>query len=408
MLFAPSRSYRVAAYIQAAEKLGYRLLIVSDSRHSLIPVIASGITVDFNDPEEALATIAEVIHNKTIIAVIATDDLVVTLASETARSLGLPHNDPRSSQLTRRKDLARLRLLDRGCNTPEFSVIALSEVDRVAPSLNYPVVIKPLMLSGSRGVIRANDANQFHDAIATLTTILGNEPGTEFEKSHALVESFLEGEEIALDGFVHNGTFTLLALFDKPEPLNGPCFEESFYITPSRHDAATQQAIVDEIENCCRAYGLRHGPIHAEARITRHGVVLLEMASRTIGGQCAQLIEYVLGAPLEQVIIQLMCSRPLKLNRREGYAGVLMIPIPAAGILKRVEGMLQAQQVANITNLEIHIQPGYELVPLPHGASYLGFIFARADSFEAVFEALRESHRHLRFVTATKWTIEAM
>ena len=408
LLFAPSRSYRVAAYIRAAEALGYRLLIVSDSRHSLIPIIANGITVDFSRPDHARTIIAEALVDKRIIAVIATDDQVVTLASETARSLGLPHNDPQSAQLTRRKDLARQRLRENACNTPDFEIIDLARQTASHIRLDYPLVLKPLMLSGSRGVMRADNPGQLDEAILTLRGILKAEPCNDFEKTHALVESFLVGEEIALDGFVQDGDFQLLALFDKPEPMNGPFFEESYYITPSRHDAATRQAIIDEIQKCCDAYGLRHGPIHAEARITDHGVVLLEMASRTIGGQCAQLIDYVLGVALEQVVIQLMCGDQPALERRDGHAGVLMIPIPASGVLKRVEGMLKAQQVPNITNLEIHIQPGYELQPLPHGASYLGFIFARAPSFDEVWQALRESHGHLHFVTAPKWNIEAV
>ena len=407
MLFAPSRSYRVAAYIRAAEKLGYRLLIVSDSRHSLIPVIASGITVDFSQPESALKTIDDSIRDKRINAVIATDDMVVTLASATARRLNLPHNDPASAQLTRRKDLARHRLREANCNTPDFTIIELQQAAQIAPSLNYPVVLKPLMLSGSRGVMRADNPSELIEAGKTLTSILRGEPGDDYERTHALVEGFLDGPEIALDGFVQNGEFSLLALFDKPDPMNGPCFEESYYITPSRHDEATRQAIIDEVARCCRAYGLRHGPIHAEARITARGVVLLEMASRTIGGQCAQLIEYVLGVPLEEVVIELMCGKAPTLNRRDGHAGVLMIPIPAAGILKRVEGLIEANRQPHVTNLEIHIQPGYELVPLPHGSSYLGFIFAQADGFNEVFDALRGAHRRLKFVTAPKWDVGA-
>ena len=163
---------------------------------------------------------------------------------------------------------------------------------------------------------------------------------------------------------------------------------------------------MDEVERCCKAYGLRHGPIHAEARITDQGVVLLEMASRTIGGQCARLIEYVLGHKLEQVIIQMMCDQSPLLEPSDEHAGVLMIPIEQQGVLKRVEGLLQAQQVPFITDIEIHIQPGYELVPLPEGSSYLGFIFASAKRFDQTLQALREAHRQLKFVTTHSWAIE--
>jgi biotin carboxylase len=406
LLIAPARSYRVASYINAAGQLGHRLLIVSDSKHSLVSSIASGITVDFTRLAESLDIILDAIHGKRILAVLATDDLVVTLSSRVAQALGLPHNDIEATRLTYRKDLARERLKQQACNVPEFRVCNFADVTRSAAEITYPVVLKPLMLSGSRGVIRADDAEQFIAAAQQIEAIVARDPGDDYEKSHFLVEAFLPGAEIAIDGFVQNGKLLMLALFDKPEPLNGPCFEESFYITPSRLPELTQQAIITQVEKCCQAYGLTHGPIHAEARITDAGVFLIEMASRTIGGQCAQLIEYVLGRKLEEVIIQLMSFEKIEWSRSADYAGVLMIPIPRRGMLKRVEGLLQAQQVEYITNVEIHIQPGYELIPLPEGSSYLGFIFARAPSFDNAWQALQQAHARLHFVTAPSWTLE--
>lgn len=408
MLFAPSRSYRVASYIRAAAKQGYRLLIVSDSKHSLIPAISSGITIDFHKPKQALAVIKAAIQGKQIIAVIATDDLVVTLASEVAAYLGLPHNDPISATLTRRKDLARQRMQQFGCLTPRFQVCAFSDNLEIACEIDYPVVIKPLMLSGSRGVIRANSSTEFIEATRMVQKIVASEPCTEFERSHFLIESFLRGAEIALDGFVHDRKLHVLALFEKPAAMDGPYFEESYYITPGRHDDDTRQAIIEAVESACEAYGLSHGPIHAEARLTPGGVVLIEMASRTIGGQCAQAVEYVLGASLEEIVLRMSCGDMVIPASGSNHAGVLMIPIPGAGILRRVEGLLQAQKVRHVTQIDIHIQPGYELVPLPHGSSYLGFIFASANTFAATYQALRTAHERLRFITAPNWRIEPL
>lgn len=406
LLIAPSRSYRVASYIKAADKLDYKLLIVSDSKHSLIPTISSGITIDFSQPEKALDIILLATTGKNIVAVLATDDLVVTLASQIAQSLDLPHNDPKSSQLTYRKDLARLQLKQQGCNVPEFNIFDFNEADTQSKNINYPVVLKPLMLSGSRGVIRANNPEEFLKASVIIQNILSKEYKNSFEYNHFLVEEFLDGKEIAIDGFVQNGKFITMALFDKPDPLNGPYFEESYYVTPSNHPEETQQQIINEVSKCCKAYGLTHGPIHAEARITKHGIVLIEMASRTIGGQCAQMIENVLGVRLEELIIRLICFEQTEIHQLAKYAGVLMIPIKQKGILKRVEGLLQAQQVEHITNIEIHIQPGYELKPLPEGASYLGFIFASAKTYEATLAALRTANDHLKFITTMSWSLE--
>jgi biotin carboxylase len=286
-------------------------------------------------------------------------------------------------------------------------VLPLDAVAREAASLPYPLVIKPLMLSGSRGVIRADDPRALVRAAALLGEILQQEAGSDHERSHCLVEEYLEGEEIALDGFVQNGRLLPLALFDKPEPLTGPYFEESCYITPSRLPRRLREEIVAEIERCCAAYGLVHGPIHAEARLTDRGVVLLEMAARTIGGQCGSTLQQVLGEPLEDLVLRLSCGESGSvIPESRGHAGVMMIPIEQEGLLKRVEGLLEARRTEHVSDIEIHIQPGYELVPLPRGSSYLGFIFARAEDYDAVWRALREAHGKLRFVTAPNWKLE--
>ncbi len=406
LMIAPARSYRVASYIQAAQKMGYQLTIVSDSEHSLVPAIASGITVDFSRPEQALKQVLSSISEQNIVTIISTDDAVVTFSSQLAQHLGLPHNDPQAALLTYRKDLARECLQASGCNVPEFRILPIAEAESLSEEIHYPVVLKPLMLSGSRGVIRANNPAEFIKASSIIEAIVITEKCESFEKEHLLVETYLEGEEIAIDGFIQNGQWVTLALFDKPEALTGPYFEESYYLTPSHYNLQTQEAIIEEVTRCCQAYGLTHGPIHAEARLTDQGVVLIELASRTIGGQCSQLIDYVTGMPLEQIIIQLMSMQPLVLKDQGLFAGVLMIPITQTGILKRVEGITQALKIPFIEDLEIHIQPGYELIPLPQGASYLGFIFARAPSYADTYEALRSAYSCLDFITTPKWDLE--
>ncbi len=406
LLVAPLRSYRVASYQRACESLGYRLLIVSDSPLALTGQGILGLGVDFAEPERALQQVLASIGTERVLCVIASDDRVVTLASHIAGALGLPHNRPDSALLTRRKDLARRRLKEAGCNTPEFLCLPLDRLGERAPELDYPVVIKPLMLSGSRGVMRADDPQQLIEAGRVLEEILAEEPGDAFERSHCLIEAYLDGEEIAFDGFLQDGRLLPLALFDKPEALTGPCFEESCYITPSRLPGRLQQEIIEEIERCCAAYGLRHGPIHAEARLTRQGVVLLEMASRSIGGQCGRSLEFVLGEPLEEVILRLACGEAPGFERSRGHAGVMMIPIRQSGLLRRVEGLLEARKTPHVQDIEIHIQPGYELVPLPRGSSYLGFIFAQAEDYDSTWQALRTANGKLRFVTRPGWRLE--
>ena len=379
------------------------IMVVSNSEHSLVPDIANGITVDFDQPEPALLTILAAIRNKKVACVLATDDSCVELCSRLADSLDLPHNKPGAALLTHRKDLGREALTKAGCNTPRYQVVELANINPSDMLIPYPVVIKPLGLSASRGVIRANNESEFQSACRRIEAILESIGLAGFTREHALVESYIDGPEYAVEGFMIDGEFNLLTIFDKPEPLTGPFFEETYYLTPTRLSQKDQHALIDEVAKCCLAYGLEQGPVHAAS-----GAVLLELAARTIGGQCGQLIEFSLQQKLEELVIQGMCGLPLQPGKRAESAGVLMIPITETGILKRVEGLTDALRIEFVEDIEIHINPGYELLPLPEGASYLGFIFAQGPNFDQTYSALKKAYARLRFVTQPKWGLEIL
>ena len=408
VLIAPSGSYRIAPYLNAALSLGIKLIVVSNSKHSLIPEVASGITVDFSDMAQARSTILSAIKQFNIVCVLATDDSCVDLSNQIARHLHLPHNSTSATRLTHRKDLARQVLKQAGCNTPDFQIISIKDAPDITLEIDYPVVLKPLSLSGSRGVIRANDHPEFIKAAHRIDSILEHSEQRDFVRQHLLVEAYLDGPEFAVEGFMIDGKFHLLTIFDKPEPMAGPYFEETYYLTPSQLENKTRQVLIDEVASCCKAYGLEHGPEHAEARITTSGPVLLELAARTIGGQCGQLIEFSLQQKLEQLVILGMSGRLPELTDKADAAGVLMIPITDSGLLKRVEGLTDAMQVKYIKDIEIHIREGYELVPLPEGSSYLGFIFAQAPGYEETFQALKSAYQKLRFVTQPIWKLDQL
>ncbi len=406
LLVAPSGSYRIVAYTRAAHALGMPILVVSNSAHSLVSEVANGITVDFSQPELAYTDIVAAIAGKNIACVLATDDSCVALCSRVAQYLGLPQNSPRASLLTQRKDLAREALADAGCNTPSFQLIEIASATAASLTIDYPVVVKPLALSASRGVIRADNDTEYQAALKRIDAILASSGQQGQARDHLLVESYIDGAEYAVEGFVVDGQFRLLTIFDKPEPLTGPFFEETYYLTPTRLDEAGKAALIDEVERCFSAYGLEHGPIHAEVRLTESGPVLLELAARTIGGQCGQLIEFSMRQKLEELVIQGMCGITLPADTKAESAGVLMIPITDAGILKRVEGLTEALQTEYIRDIEIHINPGYELIPLPEGASYLGFIFAQAPEYQQTLAALKGAYSKLRFVTQRRWALQ--
>jgi biotin carboxylase len=403
LLIAPRDSYRIAPYVTAARKQQIELLIASEGRQTLAGIDVPGIQVELDSPETALTVICAVAETQGLSAVIGTDDGSIELAAVASEALGLPHNPPSAVRIARRKDLARDCLAAAGVRVPRHWRIDLARpLEAQLASVRYPCVVKPVALSASRGVIRADDLPQLRSAITRVQRLLAHEKDT-VERETLLIEEFIPGAEVAVEGLLTAGRLEVLAIFDKPDPLNGPFFEETYYVTPSRHAAAIQRQITATVADACVAYGLREGPVHAECRINERGVWILEVAARTIGGLCGRLLRFGTGHGLEELMLQHALGRRPDIRRESGGAGVLMIPIPQAGILRRVEGLLAAQRVPYIEEIIIDVREGYELVPLPEGSSYLGFIFARAPSPAEAEAALRAAHACLRIVVAPLW-----
>ncbi len=407
LLIAPPNSYRTVAYLEAAKHLGVDMLVASQGEHALVPGLAGGLHVDLSQPE-ALDTLLAAAAERPFAGVVATDDVTVELCARVAEALGLSHNPPQAARLSRRKDLARHCLQAAGVPVPSHRLLDLTQALRPQlADLDYPCVVKPLALSGSRGVIRADDEAALIQAVGRIQAMLvGERQAAEIERQTLLVERFIKGPELAVEGMLHRGELRVLAVFDKPDPLQGPFFEETYYITPSRHDPATLARVEQRVAAACAAYGLREGPVHAELRLARDDAWIMEIASRTIGGQCGQLLRFGTGTGLEELVIAQAMGQALPVKHDCGAAGVLMIPIPEAGVLRRVEGVLAAQQVPYIESLEISLREGYRLVPLPEGASYLGFIFARAPSPQQAEQALREAHACLAIRVAPWFEIQ--
>ncbi len=401
LLVAPSNSYRIAAYLKAAENLRVDSLVASPGKHSLVSAVSSGLHVDLNDPS-ALKILLAASQVQPFQGVIATDDSAVELASRVAQQLNLPHNPPDAAMFSRRKDLARACLHAAGIAVPAYCVINLeTALQPQLLDLKYPVVIKPVSLSASRGVIRADDDASCMNAIKRIKQILAGEKQLPAdEKNQLLIEQYIPGEEIAVEGLLRNGDLELLAIFDKPDPMQGPYFEETYYITPSRHSAEIQQAALLTVQDACRAYGLVEGPVHAELRINKAGLWIMEVASRTIGGECARLLTYGTGHDLETLVIKKALDEQVNVGEQNDALGVLMLPMPGAGILRRIEGIQAAQKIKYIEEILISVREGYELVPLPEGGSYLGFIFARAPTPRLVEAALREAHSQMDIIVA--------
>lgn len=406
LLLAPHGSYRIAPFVEAARALGLSIVIASESRLALADPWTEALRVDFSTPVTALADLLAYHEAAPISAVIGTDDHSTELAALLSQRLGLPHNPLPAVQLARRKDLARARLWEHGLPVPRHWVL-----DRHAPlrpqmrDITYPAVVKPVALSASRGVIRVDTPEELLTACARIGKML-SEVVDLAERGRLLVEGFVPGAEIAVEGLLSDGVLSVLAIFDKPDPLDGPYFEETYYVTPSRHPQALRHEVQRTLQAACRAYGLREGPIHAECRLNAQGVMILEVAARTIGGLCGRLLRFGTGMGLEELVLRHALGAPLDQAIDQEGAGVLMIPIPRAGVLSRVEGVLAAERVPYVSEVHIAVREGYELVPLPEGASYLGFIFARAPSAAEAENALRTAHACLNVVVNPLWRLE--
>lgn len=380
--------------------MGLEVLIASRGEYSLINEVHDGLHIDLANPQTALASILKAADKTPFIGVLATDDSSVELAALAADKLGLPHNPPNAARLTRRKDLARAHLARNSCSVPLHWLVDLNlplEIQML--DLRWPCVIKPLNLSASRGVIRVNNTEEFISACHRIKNIIA-EQSDDFEKTHVLVEDYIDGAEVAYEGYLHQAELNTLAIFDKPDPLNGPYFEETIYVTPSRLDEDTLSKIKQRVAEACKAYGLTTGPIHAELRVNQQDAWILEVASRTIGGDCARTLDAGSGFNLEELAISLATARPIKVKLPDNARGVMMIPIKQGGVLRRVEGLSAARKVACVKKVDIIIREGSELIPLPEGNQYAGYIFAEADSADEVVHALRKAHAELHFVVA--------
>jgi biotin carboxylase len=335
-------------------------------------------------------------------AVVPVDDDTVILGALAAERLGLPFHPPGAARATRSKYQLRQVLSEEGLPSPTFRLLSIEEDPaRLARTVGYPCVLKPTFLSASRGVIRADDEAEFQAAFRRIAAIL-REPATAerggAEAGMILVEDYIPGTEVALEGLMIRGELHVLALFDKPDPMEGPFFEETIYVTPSRLPRETQAEVLRQAGRAARALGLREGPVHAEFRLNERGVWPLDIAGRSIGGRCSEALSFGEGLPLEVLILcQALGVAPPSLERAGEASGVMMIPIPGAGVLRGVEGKAEALAVPGVTAVEIAIHPGGRVAPLPEGERYLGFIFAKAGTPGEAEAALRQAHARLRF-----------
>ena len=397
MLLMSPATYRAGAFLDAARTLGVEVVSVVDMPEQLREYWHQDLAVSFANLEQAFPDVVRLARERKVDALLSVDDAATELAALGARELGFSHNSPDAAIAAQDKLVMREMLSAAGMKSPWYAVYPASIDPReIGGRIEYPCVVKPLRLSGSRGVIRADDLDEFVGAFRRTAAIARDE-SPEADDAEVLVEEYLPGDEVAVEGLMTDGELHVLAIFDKPDPLVGPYFEETIYVTPSRHAPEIQAAIARETADAAAALGLRHGPIHAELRLNERGAWLIEVAGRSIGGLCSTILSFGAGMSLEEIILRHAVQMAIpSFDRTGGAVGVMMIPIPGKGFLRGVEDVDAARAVPGVTGIEITAPVNYPIVPLPEGSSYLGFIFARGESPADVETALREAHERLR------------
>jgi biotin carboxylase len=404
LLLLPTTTYRTKAFVEAALKLDVDVVAASEQPSTLLDTNPEGLlTLNFNQPARAKLQAQEFAERFPVDAVIPVDEDTAVVAASIAEALRLEHNPVDAAITAKNKHRMREVLSRSGVQIPRFWRFLLDEDSRdVASRVTYPCVVKPVFLSTSRGVMRADNEEEFAAVVHRLDHIVSNPKvarrGGPLARE-ALVEEFIPGFEVAVEGLVTDGKFRMLAIFDKPDPLDGPFFEETIYVTPCRSSSDVQRQIVETTSAAIRAIGLTGGTVHAELRVNEHGPWVIEVAARSIGGLCSRALRFDKGMSLEEVILRHALGEDVAHVQRETQAsGVMMIPIPRAGVLREVLGMDAAKAVPNVEDVIITAHITQEILPPPEGSSYLGFIFSRADAPDRVEAALREAHAKLEFV----------
>jgi biotin carboxylase len=413
LILSTTTGYQLRSFGDSAARAGIELIFATDRCHHLDdPWRDQAVPVRFHEEEASLAAIVEAAKDRPIDGVLPVGDRPVVLAARAARALGLRGNPPDAAEACTNKILSRARFAAAGLAVPWFIEVPPESPDD--PRIQYPCVVKPLGLSGSRGVIRADTRAQLDAAIVRVRALLSRKDIRAARTGlddRLLIEGFIPGREFAIEGVLTDGVLRAFAIFDKPDPLDGPYFEETIYVTPSGLPCDEQSAVLDHVQRAASALGLTDGPLHAECRIGAEGVFMLEAAARPIGGLCARVLQFTDSSygetvPLEEILLRHAAGEDIrKYDRESQAAAVMMIPIPKRGILKHVDGIESAADLPGIEEVRITAKPDQLLERLPEAGSYLGFIFARGPRPQEVVSALKAAHARLRFHIDTPLTI---
>ena len=393
LLLVPARTYRAADFILAAERMRLDLVVASDGALPLGRAVIPARSADLDASARRILARAGAVD-----AVVAADTPMLVLAATVAAAMGLPHNPVDAVRAATDKAAQRRCWAAAGVAQPSFRLVPAGGcVRQAAEAVGFPCVVKAVSLSASQGVLRADDPAAAVGAARRIRRVLDDAQRPADEP--LLIEEYLPGPELSIDGVLTAGNVTVTAVFDKPGMPDGPTFEETLLVSPSRLAAETIAAAVRTAADAACALGLSTGPVHAELRICDRGPAMLELAPRSIGGLCSRALSFPGGASLEEIVLANALGRPVPAGIGPAApCGVFMLPVPRPGILRAVEGRAEALAVPGVTGLTITIPPGQRVRPLPDGDRYLGFVFASGGTPADVEQALTAAVARLRVV----------
>lgn len=404
LMLIPTGTYRAEAFVRAAQRLPIDLSIASEVPSSLSHLHPVDLPAfNFSQSRDVVAAAKSLSAAARFDGVVAVDDASVLAASLVANTLGLPHHAPDAVRAALNKYFARERMRAAGIDVPRFRLISVGAEARamsreVAKEVGYPAVLKPLAMAASRGVVRVNSPEEFEHAFERVVALVREVPSAhdEIANRHILAEAYVPGDEVAVEGIVERGVFHLFTIFDKVDPLEGPYFPETMYVTPSRHGSGIQARIEQVTRDTIAAVGLDHGPVHVELRIDGERVVPIEAHARSIGGYCSKVLRFEGDRSLEEIIIlQALGLIGTVPAREHKAAGVWMMQAPRGGRFVEMRGVSAATSVRHIDEVIVSARRAQMLAALPEGFHYVGFIFARAETASEVEGALRTAFSRL-------------
>lgn len=390
VLVASAGAYRLGAFLTAARALGRTVTVLTDAT---VPLGEAVHTVSLTAPE-SLASVATRFR-RPVGAVVGVDGAALEAAAVLAELLGLDANPVTAVRAATHKDAQRRLVAElTQVAQPPFAVVPLGmDAGRAALDVGLPAVVKPVSLQASCGVVRVADPLDARAAAHLARSLAGGD-------GPVLVERFVPGGEVAVEGLLDHGELHVLAIFDKPDAPQGPTFPETMLVTPSTLAPAAQRRLATDATAVCRAIGLRHGPVHLEFRIDPRGTpVFLELAARTIGGRCASMLHFGAGTTLEELVLRQALGLPFDPRRDGGAVGVWMVPVPATGTVTGIDGVDRARRVPGVAEVVIDVVVGERVEALPRSGRYLGFVFARGEHPDEVAAALHKAAAELAVST---------